>query len=338
MELAGAIRAASLIDGATEDESGNGFVMRALVAVLTVVLILTMPAVDMRANAVVSSASISGLPAWVTREFLKECLEIQERYGIYASVTIAQAQQEVGGTWDGTSLYGIAAREHNYFGLKAAGSGDTWEGEVTWDGVPGTGGTYRAYASIHQGLMDRTRLLLSSSYYADVAATAYGRGTSAEQAAALSRSPWCENGYASLQLIMENYGLAVLDTMTVADLSTLSGGGDVVARARSMIGKATYVWGACDADRRQFDCSGFVSWCLTGKSSRLGTTDTFFSWRPALFPQPGDVCVYTGAQYAGGGHCGVYIGVQDGVPMMIDCSDGVDVRPVDGKMVYRRYG
>ncbi|MBR2522721.1 MAG: C40 family peptidase, partial [Coriobacteriales bacterium] len=144
-------------------------------------------------------------------------------------------------------------------------------------------------------------------------------------------------GYSSLQLIMENYDLTVLDSMTADDLRARPGGDEAVVRARSMIGRATYVWGACNAQARQFDCSGFVSWCLTGKSVRLGTTDTFITWRPALFPQPGDVCVYTGAQYAGGGHCGIYIGVSDGVPMMIDCSDGVDVRPVDGKMSYRRY-
>lgn len=39
-----------------------------------------------------------GLPPWVTKEILVTSLELQEQYGIYASVTIAQAQQEVGGT------------------------------------------------------------------------------------------------------------------------------------------------------------------------------------------------------------------------------------------------
>jgi len=334
----GAFGIVSLVDVATEDESGNGMVMKALGAVLFLVLLFSSPIISVRAHAAASQASLCGLPAWATREFLIEALEIQEKYGLYASVTIAQAHLEVGGTFDGESLYKTASAEHNYFGLKSAGGECAFEGEVTWDGTSGASGIYRKYASIHQGLMDRARLLLTSPYYADVESTAYGCGTSREQAIALSESPWCENGYANLTQIMEAYGLFSLDAMTASDVSLTIDGSAAVSRARSMIGRATYVWGACDAKNARFDCSGFVSWCLTGKSARLGTTDTFINWKAAFFPQPGDVCVYTGAQYPGGGHCGIFIGVIDGTPMMIDCSDGVDVRPVDEKMVYRRYG
>ena len=338
MQVQTAMRLVAAIDKATEEEGGCGFVAKALCAVLVVIFLVSAPVVQMRAHTVASQMSFAGMPAWVTYEFLKEALEIQQECGIYASVTIAQAQQEVGGTWDGTSLYRTAAVEHNYFGLKAAGTGDTWNGEVTWDGTPGATGTYRRYASVRQGLRDRARLLLGSGYYTEVAATAYGKGTSDAQAQALSASPWCEGGYASLGRIMDAYNLRILDDMTAADLKAFADGGAAVARARSMIGKATYVWGACDAAACQFDCSGFVAWCLTGKSERLGTTDTFVTWRPALIPQPGDVCCFTGPQYPGGGHCGIYIGVQDGVAMMIDCSNGVAVRPVDPKMRYYRYG
>lgn len=62
--------------------------------------------------------ALNGMPPWVTEEIIVTCLEIQEKYGIYASVTIAQAEQEVGGTWDGTSLYNTASKEFNLFGLK----------------------------------------------------------------------------------------------------------------------------------------------------------------------------------------------------------------------------
>lgn len=68
---------------------------------------------------------LDGMPPWVTNEILVTSLQLQEKYGIYASVTIAQAQQEVGGTWDGTSLYNTASKEYNLFGLKATGSGST---------------------------------------------------------------------------------------------------------------------------------------------------------------------------------------------------------------------
>ena len=47
---------------------------------------------------------LENLPPWVTPEILLTCLDLQDRYGIYASVTIAQAQQVVGGTWNGAAL------------------------------------------------------------------------------------------------------------------------------------------------------------------------------------------------------------------------------------------
>ena len=49
---------------------------------------------------------------------------------------------------------------------------------------------------------------------------------------------------------------------------TNANGGSIVSRAYSQLGKP-YVWGACGPN--SFDCSGFVSYCLTGSYSRLGT-------------------------------------------------------------------
>ena len=84
--------------------------------------------------------------------------------------------------------------------------------------------------------------------------------------------------------------------------STTSGsnanGGTIVSRAYSQLGKP-YVWGACGPS--SFDCSGFVSYCLTGSYTRLGTTLTFMGWTRVSNPQPGDV-VTTAT------HCGIYIG------------------------------
>ena len=84
--------------------------------------------------------------------------------------------------------------------------------------------------------------------------------------------------------------------------STTSGsnanGGTIVSRAYSQLGKP-YVWGAYGPS--SFDCSGFVSYCLTGSYTRLGTTLTFMGWTRVSNPQPGDV-VTTAT------HCGIYIG------------------------------
>ena len=75
-------------------------------------------------------------------------------------------------------------------------------------------------------------------------------------------------------------------------------GGTVVSRAYSKLGCA-YSWGGIGPN--SFDCSGFVSYCLTGRYCRLGTTGTFMGWTRVSDPQPGDVVVNS---Y----HTGIYIG------------------------------
>ena len=102
-------------------------------------------------------------------------------------------------------------------------------------------------------------------------------------------------------------------------------GGTIVSRAYSQLGKP-YVWGACGPS--SFDCSGFVSYCLTGSYTRLGTTLTFMGWTRVSNPQPGDV-VTTAT------HCGIYIGNCQ----MIDAphtGDVVKVGPVQSGMIYVR--
>ena len=106
-----------------------------------------------------------------------------------------------------------------------------------------------------------------------------------------------------------------------------STGNAVVDRAYSWVGKAEYVWGACSPGA--FDCSGFVSYCLTGAYSRLGTTYTFLGWTQVSDPQPGDVAVNAE-------HCGIYIGGGQ----MIHAADygiGVIQGPVQSGMIYVRY-
>lgn len=170
-----------------------------------------------------TTSTLENLPPWVTSEIIITCLEIQEKHGIYASVTIAQAQQEVGGTWNGTALYPVASIDYNLFGLKASSGSSIWNGEVTWDGTKGSTGTYRKYASYAQGLKDRARLLLTSGVYAAIADTAFK--TSQAQLQALSNSPWCENQYNTLNSYMDLYQLTRLDTMTVDQYKNSATGG-----------------------------------------------------------------------------------------------------------------
>ena len=111
--------------------------------------------------------------------------------------------------------------------------------------------------------------------------------------------------------------------------STTSGsnanGGTIVSRAYSQLGKP-YVWGAYGPS--SFDCSGFVSYCLTGSYTRLGTTLTFMGWPRVSNPQPGDV-VTTAT------HCGIYIGNGQMIHAP-HTGDVVKVGPVQSGMIYVR--
>ena len=102
--------------------------------------------------------------------------------------------------------------------------------------------------------------------------------------------------------------------------------GSVVGRAQSQLGKP-YQWGACGPN--SFDCSGFVSYCLTGRFARLGTTLTFMGWPRVSNPQPGDVCTTTT-------HCGIYIGNGQMIHAP-QTGDVVKVSPVRSNMIYVRY-
>ena len=103
-------------------------------------------------------------------------------------------------------------------------------------------------------------------------------------------------------------------------------GNTVVDRAYAEIGKP-YVWGGVGPNG--YDCSGLVSYCLTGSHSRLGTTYTFMGWTRVSDPQPGDVCV---SSY----HTGIYIG---GGQMIHAPTFGqtVCVSGVQSDMIYVRY-
>ncbi|MEG0015389.1 coiled-coil domain-containing protein [Gordonibacter sp.] len=106
--------------------------------------------------------------------------------------------------------------------------------------------------------------------------------------------------------------------------------GSVVERAYSQLGKPYgYTDPSYGAGPSSYDCSGFVSFCLLGSYSRLGSTNTFMAWPQVSDPQPGDVAVSWG-------HCGIYIG---GGQMIHSATYGVGViqGPVQGDMKIVRW-
>lgn len=75
-------------------------------------------------------------------------------------------------------------------------------------------------------------------------------------------------------------------------------GNSVVDRALSQLGKP-YAWGIAGPD--SYDCSGLVSYALTGSYVHTWSTYDFMGWTQVSDPQPGDICTsWT--------HCGIYIG------------------------------
>lgn len=103
-------------------------------------------------------------------------------------------------------------------------------------------------------------------------------------------------------------------------------GNSVVNRAYSQLGKP-YKWGAVGPN--SFDCSGLVSYCLTGSYNRLGTTGTFMGWTRVSNPQPGDICVNSH-------HCGIYIGGGQMIHAP-QTGDVVKISSVHSGMIYVRY-
>lgn len=80
--------------------------------------------------------------------------------------------------------------------------------------------------------------------------------------------------------------------------STYGGNSDIVKRAYECLGKP-YVWGG--ASDSGYDCSGLVSYAVTGKKQHTYNTNIIFTWTQVSEPQEGDILVTRS-------HCGVYIG------------------------------
>lgn len=98
---------------------------------------------------------------------------------------------------------------------------------------------------------------------------------------------------------------------------------DSVRRAESCIG-TPYRSGS--SSPYGFDCSGLVSYCLTGNYGHAYTSYAFWGMSAVSDPQPGDVVACSP------GHCGLYIG--DGLMIHAPQSgETVRVEAIRGKIV-----
>ncbi len=118
------------------------------------------PAASRRTKAP-SSAATSGTATWAQQAFIGEiapgAVAAQQRYGVPAAVTIAQAIDESG--WGQSSL---AAKDHNLFGIKGTGpaGSDTQPTQEYENGrLVARSASFRVYHSIAESIDDHGRLL-----------------------------------------------------------------------------------------------------------------------------------------------------------------------------------
>lgn len=109
----------------------------------------------------------------------------------------------------------------------------------------------------------------------------------------------------------------------------LAGAHDAILERAVLVLGTPYQWGAVGPEG--YDCSGLVSYCITGVHARIGTTSTFMGWPRVSNPMPGDICTNSH-------HCGIYVGggsmIHAPQPGQCVCygnimSDMIIVRPPD---------
>lgn len=183
--------------------------------------------------------------------------------------------------------------------------------------------TYNSLSAEAQELISQERAAQEAQQQA-AAAAAEQNGTAGDNAAAAATA---NNSSSSNNSSNSSHSNASSNNSSANNnkQQTVSGN-SVVNRAYSQLDKP-YAWGAVGPN--SFDCSGLVSYCLTGSYSRLGTTGTFMGWTRVSNPQPGDICVNDH-------HCGIYIGGGQMIHAP-QTGDVVKISSVHSNMIYVRY-
>lgn len=186
--------------------------------------------------------------------------------------------------------------------------------------------TYNSLSAEAQELISQERAAQEAQQQA-VAAAAEQNGTAGNDAAATITNNNRNNTASSNSSNSSNSNKNNASSSATNNSKPQSvSGNSVVNRAYSQLGKP-YKWG--EVGPNSFDCSGLVSYCLTGSYSRLGTTGTFMGWTRVSNPQPGDICVNSH-------HCGIYIGGGQMIHAP-QTGDVVKVSSVHSGMIYVRY-
>ena len=261
--------------------------------------------------------------------------ENYKEYGIFPSVTIAQAIHESG--WGKSQL---SIKANNLFGVKADSS---WTGNtiemLTQEHINGEVITvmakWRAYESFEDSIRDHGKFLKENPRYEQ--AGVFKAKDYKEQVYAIRMAGYATDpSYASLICNMiESYSLNIYD-FTIGD------GNEVIERAiatgMSIVGKSPYVFGAGrtpeDIAALKFDCSSFVHWCYANAGLNLGdyrsvTTFSLIEMGRAVSIEEikrGDLIFFD--TYTTNGHIGIWLG--DNKFLHDGTSTGVTVSELTG--------
>lgn len=297
-----------------------GFFLVPLIVSVLIVLIFVFMLVD-GSSLTDNNATVLGLPECIKEEMVIASLECQEKYKHPASVTLAQIIQESSGKYEGLS--GLAYTYHNLFGIKAD---KNWTGKIctlatqeedSSGNASQIKAKFRAYDSYTESIVDRSKLLNSSSNY-----LVEGVINAREFANCLKKWATDIDYTATLIEHMDKYNLYVYDDMTVESYQQqkLSSRSKIVEKAKEKLG-CKYVWGGGHSmDEIQnplqnvFDCSSFICWSYYQSGINIGNKTTKelivsgneVSWAQM---QPGDIILF--ARNKGGttpSHVSIYVG------------------------------
>lgn len=254
------------------------------------------------------------------REFILKLIPVAQenyqKYGIFPSVTIAQAIHE--SSWGKSEL---SIQANNLFGVKADSN---WNGQtidmLTKEHIRGTDITvmakWRKYDSIEDSIRDHGKFLKENSRYEQ--AGVFKAKDYKEQAFAIRLAGYATDPiYASLICNMiESY------TLNIYDFS-ITEGNEKIERAiltgMSIVGKSPYVWGGGrntdDISKLKFDCSSFVHWCYANAGINLGEYTNVVTFSlvnmgkevDAKYMKRGDL-IFFDTEGVANNHVGIYLG------------------------------
>lgn len=164
------------------------------------------------------------MSAQITEEMIRGAQATQEKYGVPASVTLAQIIQESSGSYPG-GLSRLAYEAKNLFGIKGTGTaGSVTMGTTEYGsgGAYSTSSAFRKYNNFMESIEDHGKLLAGSIY------TPYTKNakTADEYARAIHQAGYATDpNYAdSLINIMKKYNLYQYDSGKIGGVVDTSGG------------------------------------------------------------------------------------------------------------------